>query len=154
MANPLVVRRNGDCFRFTLTLSDPAAAPGDIAALSEAVSPFLADSRVSPAVTAAIHTALEELLTNLAKFGHPRDFLSESEILAAEGEIRIDAHGVELRLIDNGVEFDPTRQPTPAFTDDPEQLVPGGLGLHMLRTMFLSYSHKRENGKNIGVWRI
>jgi anti-sigma regulatory factor (Ser/Thr protein kinase) len=155
MTNPLTTRREGDRFRFFLTLAEPAAAPGDAARLSGLLSPFLDEKRVDASAAAAIHTALEELLTNLGKFGRPASGAPlEPAGLAVEGEIMVNVPGVVLRLIDNGVEFDPANWPPPVFPDDPEQLVPGGLGLHMLRTMFSSFSHRREDGKNIGVWTI
>ncbi|MDR2390747.1 MAG: ATP-binding protein [Planctomycetota bacterium] len=155
MANPLTTRREGDCFRFFLTLEEPAAAPEDAARLSGLLAPFLDEKRVEAFAAAAIHTALEELLTNLGKFGRPASGAPpEPASLTAEGEIMVNAPGTVLRLIDNGIEFNPALRPPPVFPDNPEQLVPGGLGLHMLQTMFSSFSHSRENGKNVGVWTI
>lgn len=153
MPNPLTTRRDGDSFHFSLILADPDAAPRDAAALSEAIGPFLDEKDAAPDTANAIHTAIEELLTNLAKFGRPEGSGS-SEPLTAEGTVEIAADGVKLRLADNGAEFDPTTQSEPRFTDDPDCLVPGGLGLHILRTMFSTCDYSRVSGKNLSVWAI
>lgn len=155
MPNPLTIERDGDRFRFSLTLTDVAAVPEDAARLSEALSPFLEDMKTGSFAATAVHTAIEELLTNLGKFGRTGpDAPPEAEALTAEGEVGVRSGCVELRLTDNGREFDPTRQPAPIFTDDPEELVPGGLGLHMLRNMFSLFSHQRIDGKNVSVWSV
>ncbi|MCC8191141.1 MAG: ATP-binding protein [Planctomycetes bacterium] len=153
MPNSLATGRDGNRFRFTLTLTTPADAPADAARLSEAIAPFLAEGNLPTAAAYAIHTGLEELITNLGKFGRS-PAAADPAALVVDGLVVVDATGVELQLRDNGRPFDPTRQPPPVLAEDPESLAPGGLGLHMLRTMFTACEYSRHGEHNLSCWRL
>ena len=95
------------------------------------------DARLLPAVD----LTLEELFTNMVKYGK-----------TGESEVRLDLTrvpgGVELTLTDPGVEFfDVTRSSDVDVTLPIEQRTPGGLGLHLIKKMvdFIEYQYLEES---------
>ena len=77
----------------------------------------------------AVEFAIEELFTNMLKYGHP----GESEVWM---EIDENAASVEVTLIDRDVQpFDPTRSPDARVELPLQQREPGGLGLHLTRRL-------------------
>jgi anti-anti-sigma factor len=95
------------------------------------------DARLLPVVDLAI----EELFTNMVKYGSP-----------GGGEVRIDMSqvpgGVEVTLSQPGVDFfDPTRAAEVDVSVPIEQRSAGGLGLHLTRRMvdFIEYQYLEES---------
>lgn len=95
------------------------------------------DARLLPAVD----LALEELFTNMVKYGKTSD-----------AEVRLDMtrvpNGVEVTLIDHGVDFfDVTRAAEVDVNLPIEQRTPGGLGLHLIKQMvdFIEYQYLEES---------
>jgi len=85
--------------------------------------------RIDPALRTAVDLALEELFTNMVKYGRG----SRADIAIAMAAID---GGVEVALVDRDVEpFDPTGRP-PVDVEAPiESREPGGLGVHLIRRM-------------------
>ena len=145
MANPTTTASDGCVFRFGLEIADPAAMPADIAELGRTLAGFLAGRGVHGEDANALDVALEELLTNLGKFGGTA---------RVEGAVTVADADVSLAISDNGPEFDPTRWPPPDL--DPEAMLSrpvGGLGLHLLFQLFNDVAYRREDDRNITVWR-
>jgi len=99
---------------------------------------FFARQGVDRGILAPVDFVVEELFTNMVKYGAAADPRSEVriEIEAVEG-------GVEVVLVDSGVEpFDVTRVPD-ADTGAPiEERRPGGLGLHLTRRLVDSWDYE------------
>jgi anti-sigma regulatory factor (Ser/Thr protein kinase) len=90
---------------------------------------FFAAQDVDAALLAPVDFAIEELFTNMVKYGRPGG--NEVELALA----RI-AGGVDVALTDYDVEpFDPTRAPDADVTLPIEQRTPGGLGIHLTRRL-------------------
>jgi len=95
---------------------------------------------MNPELRRTVDFVLEELFTNVIKYGR-----------ASDAPVRIDigriAGGVEVTLTDTDAEpFDVTRAPD-ANTNLPiESRKPGGLGIHLVRRMVdaLEYRHSPE----------
>jgi serine/threonine-protein kinase RsbW len=108
----------------------------------EFTSDFFARSQVDPRLLAAVDLVVEELFTNMVKYGRSADPGTQVRIEMA----RVDG-GVEVTLTDAGVEpFDVTQAPD-ADTNLPiEQRRPGGLGLHLIRRLVDSweYAYSKE----------
>lgn len=51
-------------------------------------------------------------------------------------------------IIDNGRPFDPTSVPPPDLTLPLEQRMPGGLGIHLMRSMVDRLQYRRSSGRN------
>jgi len=114
----------------------------------DAIFGFTADALarfgVEPSLAGAVDFVIEELFTNMVKYGGDSKAAVEIEIEPIEG-------GVEVRLVDRDVdEFDVTRAP-PVDVGAPLQArEPGGLGLHLIQKMVdvITYrydAHTRES---------
>jgi anti-sigma regulatory factor (Ser/Thr protein kinase) len=92
-----------------------------------------------------INLALEELVTNIISYAYEDN---------SEHTIRLKfvftRDGVNIRLIDDGREFDPFAEVPEPDTDAPADERPiGGLGVHFVRQMMDDYSYDRIDNKNI-----
>ena len=111
---------------------------GSIEKIFEFTSDFFARGQVDARLLPPVDLVVEELFTNMVKYGAAVD---------PGTEVRIDIEkidgGVEVILTDRGVEpFDVTRAPD-ARTDIPvEEREPGGLGLHLIRRLVDSWDYE------------
>jgi serine/threonine-protein kinase RsbW len=88
---------------------------------------------------------IEELLTNLMKYGYP----DGREPGRAEITLAVNGDRVEIEFIDDGCAFDPFAGP-PADLDQPVESRPlGGLGLHLLRSMCDETRYERRGDRNV-----
>ena len=108
------------------------------------IAAFLDRRRVPPARRYAASLALEELLTNIIKYGYGD--AAEHAI-----DIRVESGDRELALTleDDGHPFDPTTLATPDTGQRIEDRAVGGLGIHLVRKMTDGMTWRREGGKNI-----
>jgi anti-sigma regulatory factor (Ser/Thr protein kinase) len=88
--------------------------------------------------------ALEELLTNLVKYGYdPGAPPGSAEIaLAVADDV------LTITFVDDGRPFDPLAAPPPRLEDTIEARPVGGLGLHMLRAFADSSGYVRDGARN------
>ncbi len=99
---------------------------------ADAFARFEIDTRLLPTVDLAV----EELFTNMVKYGVGSTEPVRIELAAIAG-------GVELRMIDDDVEpFDITRSPDVDIDAPIEEREPGGLGLHLIRRMADSVAYE------------
>ena len=90
---------------------------------------FFAEQRVDAGLQPPVDFAIEEIFTNMVKYGRPGG--AEVEVALA----RV-AGGVEVALTDYDVEpFDLTRAPDADVTLPIEARTPGGLGIHLTRRL-------------------
>ncbi len=92
-----------------------------------------------------LELSLEEALTNVISYGFPDR--------AVEPEIAVECYHlprgrVELRLIDNGIAFDPTSIAEPGVPQSLEDAKIGGHGVQLMRHFLESLSYSRRQGKN------
>lgn len=96
---------------------------------------FFAGGGIDAALRPAVDLALEELFTNMVKYGGA----SRADVEIAMAVI---PGGVEVTLTDRGVgPFDVTRAPDVDVTRPIEERNPGGLGLHLVRRMLDSIEY-------------
>ncbi|HSQ82415.1 MAG TPA: SpoIIE family protein phosphatase [Casimicrobiaceae bacterium] len=108
--------------------------PALVAFSADAFAHLGIDLRLLPTVDLAV----EELFTNMVKYGVGSDAGVIVGIAAIEG-------GVEVTLVDRDVEpFDVTRAPAVDINAPIEERRPGGLGLHLIRQMVdsIEYEYK------------
>ncbi len=150
MANFLSAEEIGDAFRFVLELSAPAGAPEDASRLGDAAAAFLNRRGAGAERVFACRMVLEELITNLGKYGAGDD--GGKKRLTCRGKITTDDAGFHLVFADNGVAFDVASAPLPNVEAELSAREPGGLGLFMLRRMFQSVRHARGRDWNLSMW--
>jgi anti-sigma regulatory factor (Ser/Thr protein kinase) len=104
----------------------------------EFTSDFFARRGVDPRLLPPVDLVVEELFTNMVKYGAAADPGSEVRIdmAAVDG-------GVEVTLTDVGVEpFDVTQAPDADIHLPIGQRRPGGLGLHLIRRLVDSWGYE------------
>lgn len=86
---------------------------------------------------------VEELFVNIALYAYDNK--------AGEVDIRLEGQGaaVLLTLIDGGRPFNPLGRELPDLTERFARGIPGGAGLHLVRSMARHAAYERKDGKNI-----
>ena len=109
------------------------------------VREFVKQHEIAADEAARILILLEELLTNLMKYGYPdRAEPGEAEIVLA-----LDGARLEIEFIDDGCAFDPFAAPPPDLDEALEDRQIGGLGLHILRSMTDEARYERRDDRNV-----
>lgn len=84
---------------------------------------------IAPQLRHAVDFVLEELFTNVVKYGR-------QSAAGVRVEVSRIGDGVEVTLIDDDAErFDPTQAPEVDVHRPIEERVPGGLGIHLVRRL-------------------
>jgi anti-sigma regulatory factor (Ser/Thr protein kinase) len=109
--------------------------------LAEFTSNFFVSDQVDRRLLQPVDFAIEELFTNMVKYGAPSDEAVRVSLEKVPG-------GVEVTLTDYRVDrFDPTEAPEVDISLPLEQRKPGGLGLHLIRRMVdsIGYEYDEDN---------
>ena len=109
------------------------------------VAAFVSEQGIAADDAARILILLEELLTNLVKYGYP----DRAEPGGAEIALALNGSRLEIEFIDDGCAFDPLAGPTPNLDEPLEERPVGGLGLHLLRSLTDVVRYERRNNKNV-----
>lgn len=140
----------------TSALRHHASFPGTFEGAAEAAV-WLRDvaerERLSEKVAFAMEVCLEELVTNVVRHGRP---LGESVTpealppLEVDIALELDLDAVALVVEDNGTPFDVSQAPGKPIRRPLEDVVPGGLGMQLIRS-FSSMLHYEAvpNGNRI-----
>jgi len=126
---------------------DRMRVPADAAGLKAAadfVAGFAARHDLGPAERARLQILVEELLTNLVKYG----FAPEAARGEAEIALRLQGDRVTLEFTDDGMPFDPVAAPAPDLDLPAEARPVGGLGLHLVRSLVEQARYERVDGRN------
>ncbi|HEY5705080.1 MAG TPA: ATP-binding protein [Terrimicrobiaceae bacterium] len=113
-------------------------------AAAEAVTQFLESNNASPDVVFAANLAIEEIVTNIIKYGY--DDALKHEITV---RLEVTENTLNLEICDDGKEFNPFDQPEPDISDPSEGSRIGGLGIHFVRKMVDVCAYHRRDGRNI-----
>ncbi len=104
----------------------------------EFTSGYFARAGVDPRLLTSVDFAVEELFTNMVKYGAAADPGTKVRI-----GIEPVKGGVQVTLTDSGVEpFDVTRAPDADVNLPIEQRRPGGLGIHLIRRLVDSWDYE------------
>ena len=96
---------------------------------------------IDPRLLPTVDLAVEELFTNMVKYGRGSSAAVQIELAATEG-------GVQVTLVDRDVDpFDVTQSPDVDIHAPIEQRTPGGLGLHLIRRLAdsVEYDYTKES---------
>jgi serine/threonine-protein kinase RsbW len=120
---------------------------GEIARLPPLVEEFGARHGWPVHLVGSVNLVLEELVANTVSYGYDADGRS-----AAEGMIQIrlscDSDMVTIEVEDDGIPFDLTQRADPDTDAALEERVPGGLGIHFVRTLMDTVEYRRVGDRN------
>lgn len=100
--------------------------------------------RITDQVSFRLALAIEEAATNV--IGHAFAGIPPPHLVTVRLDIAPQLLVAE--IIDNGRPFDPTTVPPPDLTLPIEQRAPGGLGIHLMRSMVDGLHYDRSDGRN------
>jgi len=126
--------------RLSLTLANDVA---EVVRLAAAAERFLEENDVSGAPADSVQLALEEVVTNVIKYGFDDDGAHDVRVSLSVGE-----DAVLLSIEDDGHPFDPLQAPEPDLDAPLEQRQVGGLGLHLVRQMVDEATYRRVGDTN------
>ena len=121
----------------------------EIPTANEAVSRWMADRDVPPAIDYLANLAIEELVTNCVKYGYndTREHLIAIELQVVNNEMM-------LTVTDDGRPFNPLELAPPDTTLPAENRPIGGLGIHLLRQLSDRMEYARVEDKNrLTLWK-
>jgi serine/threonine-protein kinase RsbW len=130
----------------TRRLSVPATDEGIKAAL-DALESLWAAQGVSPAVTWPVEVSLDEVLANVVRHG----LEGRGDAARVELEIRLEAGDpprCELRVEDDGPEFDPLGKAAPDTALGLDERPIGGLGIELVKRLMDEVHYERRDGRN------
>lgn len=96
-----------------------------------------------------VNLVLEEVLTNILKYAYEDsvEHLIRVELALGEQDLRIIVE-------DDGQEFDPLSVPPPRMNETISDCQPGGLGIHLIRSLSDSTEYVRQDNLNKLAIRI
>lgn len=110
--------------------------------LAEAASPLGIDERMLH----RINLVCDELITNVVSYGYDK---SEAGCRHIDVTLSAAAFGVEIRIVDDGVPFNPLERPAPELEAGVEERRIGGLGIHFAKTLTDNAAYERVDGCNV-----
>ncbi len=118
----------------------------DLARLMADAELFLQSRGLSARTVYDVNLVLEEVLTNIVKYGFNDEATHEIRLTIA-----ITSAGVTIRCEDEGREFDPLALSPPDIEgrDSILECEVGGLGIHLVRQTVQSIDYSREGHKNV-----
>jgi anti-sigma regulatory factor (Ser/Thr protein kinase) len=123
------------------TTIDSKAA--DLQRVRDMVSVLEREHNLLPALVFDIYVVLDEVLSNILKYGYADDAAHEIRVKLSATDA-----AVEIAIEDDGRVYDPfaTLAPDPALPLAERPL--GSLGLHFVRNLMDDVQYKRENNHN------
>lgn len=109
----------------------------------EALLARLEEANAPAGAVFAANLALEELVTNIIKYGHDDD--GEHLITI---HLTVEDDSFILTVIDDGHEFNPFEQATPDTSAALEERAIGGLGIHFIRNLLDTCHYERRGHEN------
>jgi len=121
--------------------------PADLASLTsfrEFVERSAAAAGADPELLSTIGLVLEELLVNHVRHAYGSG-KGDSEVACFR---RAPGHFC-IEVVDEAAPFNPLEHASPDLTAAPENRTPGGLGIHLVRSLADEVTYRREEGKNV-----
>lgn len=112
--------------------------------ISEEIEQFSIEADLSPKQLFSIQLIVEELTTNIVKYGAKEDPRADIEVTVCSTP-----DGIELTVSDSTPPFNPLLAKEPDTQQAIEDRVPGGLGLLLVRKCSKALDYRYENGRNI-----
>lgn len=144
MSNTDRLLNKGDC-RLTLTNDATAAELACVLARQYGKRLGFSESELNQ-----IELGLEEAVSNVVRHAFPKDETHSFELF-----LETNALGLEIKIRDQGLPFDPASIPEYNPTLPPERQPDAGLGTHILRQCFdlVEYTNLGLGGKELGLYK-
>jgi anti-sigma regulatory factor (Ser/Thr protein kinase) len=104
----------------------------------------LREARLPDEAVLELRLVAEELLTNVAAYGH-----EDADEHWVSVELALQGSDVTLRFVDDGRPFDPLGATPPDLTAPVEDRPVGGLGVHLVRSLVDQATYERVAGQNV-----
>jgi anti-sigma regulatory factor (Ser/Thr protein kinase) len=111
--------------------------------LIRAAEAFLQGHNLSERPRYVVNLVLEELLTNIIKYGY-----EDSEQHVIHVALDVGHEEILIEVVDDGREFNPLSVPPPRMDGMIEELENGGLGIHLVRKLSDSMEYSRNQNSN------
>ena len=115
----------------------------DLESLMNAATNFLEDHEVDAQTVYRVNLALEEMITNIIKYGY-----DDYDPHGIDVSVEILPDQIVAVIEDDGHEFDPLSQGKSAEHALESQPI-GGLGIHLIKQLIGNMSYRRCENKNI-----
>src|SRR5262249_41539980 len=112
------------------------------------VSQFCREHGLSSEVEGDLGLALEEILVNVIRHGHPEGGKHEIQV-----QLALEQDCVIATVEDDGMPFNPLEAPEPDLDSPIETRPIGGLGIHLVRSITDGLEYSRHEGRNRLVMR-
>jgi serine/threonine-protein kinase RsbW len=116
----------------------------NLGGLMEGATEFLESQGVDAQAVYRINLALEEMVTNIIKYGYDEPGRHKIKVTLDVG-----AKEVALAIIDDGHDFNPILHERTPPAEKLEEREIGGLGIHLMKKLLDRMEHRREAGRNI-----
>ena len=123
-------------------------AASELARVSALAGQFAAANRLSSDVVADLHVALDEVLTNIIKYGYTDSRAHEISI-----RLSIEDGVLVAEIEDDGRPFDPLILPEPDLKAPLRERRVGGVGIHFVRKLMNDVSYRRMADRNRLVFK-
>ena len=117
---------------------------GEIPALAERIDEMAKKWELSQMLTMNINLVLEEALSNIMFYAFKNNGKHEIKI-----SVSLTNKKLIIKIIDNGIPFDPLSLQQPDITLPAEQRPIGGLGVFLISQIMDSMSYTRQMNQNI-----
>jgi anti-sigma regulatory factor (Ser/Thr protein kinase) len=117
--------------------------PDEIARAAALADRFAGDNRLPAEAVADLQVALDEVLTNIIKYGYTDGRGHDIHVaLRAEGDMLV------VEIEDDGIPFDPLALPSPDTHAPLGERRVGGIGIHFVRELMSEVRYERVAGRN------
>jgi len=116
----------------------------NLCGLMEGATAFLEGQSVDAQAVYRINLALEEMVTNIIKYGYDEPGRHNIEVALDVG-----AKEVALVIVDDGHDFSPVLHEKKPSADKPGEREIGGWGIPLMKKLLDHMEHRREGGRNI-----
>lgn len=121
----------------------------DLARMPDLVERFAAEHQLSPDAVFGMNVALDEMLSNIIKYGYTDDAIHEIRV-----RLSVDGPMVVFEIEDDGRPFDPLAAPAVDVEAPVEERRVGGLGIHIVRQLMREMDYARVAGRNRLVMKM
>jgi serine/threonine-protein kinase RsbW len=125
---------------YRLTLSNRMNA---LEAIQDSIDKLVQNWSMPVQTGFTLNLVLEEAFTNIVKYAY-----QDQEPHSIDIEFVKNDNLLEITLIDDGLEYDPTLKEDPDINLPAEERQIGGLGIFLIKKLMDSVEYKREEGKS------